>query len=732
MNNYLAKSYPRETIAEHTDRLLESYDILRSLYPFLRVNWELLRFACLYHDLGKINKKFQSKIEGIKVFDDEIAHNMLSLAFIDPKFLKEKYLFTDADISLLAQAVAYHHDRGDYDDIDDNAIESLKEDAEGFIYPKIILTRIKPISARYFSNNRVYGNSKNFLDYVEIKGLLNRLDYAASAHICVEVGNDFLLQGLNGLKYKWNELQKFMLDQSGVNVIAVAQTGMGKTEAGLLWIGNNKGFFTLPLRTAINAIYKRITEDIAGIENREKVGLLHSDTYSKYLEYASEESDTEVYYNKTRQLSLPLTVCTLDQIFDFVFRYRDFEPKLATLSYSRIIIDEVQMYSPDLLAYLILGLYYIDRVGGKFAVLTATLPEIFTDLLRKENIKFILPPKPFINDIVRHSVKVVESEIKSPDIADNYNNNRILVICNTVKKAQCIYNELRSDPRLSSAEINLIHSKFIKKDRREKETAIIETGRKNSQNTGIWVATQVVEASLDIDFDFLFTELSDANGLFQRMGRCFRSREFSLEGYNCFVYNGGKAQCSGVGYNIDEQIFELSKEALKNVNGKITESEKLAIIGNIYTTDKLKNTDYYRKVTDNIEYVKNIPEYDLSKADVRDRFRNIDNVTIMPEIVYNDNKETVDRLVAEINRIQNENESRAEYREERIRNIYKLRDFTADIRRDEFLKLSVLNRIAVSKYEEIPVVSCEYTFEEGIVIERRIRTDNENFDARCF
>jgi CRISPR-associated endonuclease/helicase Cas3 len=53
-----------------------------------------------------------------------------------------------------------------------------------------------------------------------------------------------------------------MMENRGENVIAVAQTGMGKTEAGLLWIGNNKGFFTLPLKTAINAIYDRVRRDI--------------------------------------------------------------------------------------------------------------------------------------------------------------------------------------------------------------------------------------------------------------------------------------------------------------------------------------------------------------------------------------------------------------------------------------------------------------------------------------
>ena len=84
----------------------------------------------------------------------------------------------------------------------------------------------------------------------------------------------------------------------------------------------------------------------------------------------------------------------------------------------------------------------------------------------------------------------------------------------------------------------MLHSQFIRKDRRDKEEQILEVGKEGSKEKGIWITTQVVEASLDIDFDILITELSDLNSLFQRMGRCFRKREFNSEGYNCYVYTG--------------------------------------------------------------------------------------------------------------------------------------------------------------------------------------------------
>ena len=132
----------------------------------------------------------------------------------------------------------------------------------------------------------------------------------------------------------WNELQKYMIDKREKNVIAIAQTGMGKTEAGLLWIGDTKGFFILPLKTAINAIYNRVKFGIIKEEKiDERVGLLHSETKEKYYEDSLNEDDIDyskeldTYYERTKQLSLPLTICTLDQIFDFVYRHKGFEPK---------------------------------------------------------------------------------------------------------------------------------------------------------------------------------------------------------------------------------------------------------------------------------------------------------------------------------------------------------------------------------------------------------------------
>ncbi len=286
--NALAKSYPREDIQTHTDCLLDNLECLKRLYPNLFADWVslyvLLELACIYHDLGKLYPKFQDCLKNGIPYRG-IPHGLLSLAFIDDKWLYKEKKLERSEIQLLFHAVAYHHDREmpfDNSDIEREFVR-LQTPFDHFQYEKLpirFLTK-EGLNQRYFSvQERV--NKKDealFFRFVMLEGLLNRLDYAASAHVPVEHPNDFLAGAMDNLMYSWqqkhpesswNDLQRYMQKSGDKNVIIIAQTGMGKTEAGLLWLGNAKGFFTLPLKSAINAIYDRIAEDVV-LEKKDEI-----------------------------------------------------------------------------------------------------------------------------------------------------------------------------------------------------------------------------------------------------------------------------------------------------------------------------------------------------------------------------------------------------------------------------------------------------------------------------
>ena len=102
------KAKPNKSIIEHTDDLLEVLELLFSLGYIKYEIYELVKIACVYHDIGKINGEFQKRIKNKKLkFNEskEIVHNILSLYFIDERKFenKENYL-------VICNAVMKHHD----------------------------------------------------------------------------------------------------------------------------------------------------------------------------------------------------------------------------------------------------------------------------------------------------------------------------------------------------------------------------------------------------------------------------------------------------------------------------------------------------------------------------------------------------------------------------------------------------------------------------------------------
>lgn len=736
IEKYLAK--PTKSVRKHTNELYEALSILvEQKYVFGHL-LELLKEAIEYHDYGKVNKYFQQRVKGImKSFDDEIElpHNLLSLFFI------KKPTENVEDYYKIAYAILNHHQRYDpikiYNEKKHLLADNLAE-FKNFIVNKVSVDEINKISS-YKTNTEA----------ILLKGFLHKCDYSASGEYIIEYKNDFLIDSLNNKflpilretkpKADWNELQNFCKNNSNENIIAVANTGMGKTEAGLLWIGDNKGFFILPLKTAINAIFDRVKDKI--IQNKnidERVSLLHSDTTSYYLKESTVEEDKVIEYtNKGRQFSLPLTISTLDQIFNFVYKYNGFELKLATLSYSKIVIDEIQAYSPDLLAYLVYGLEKITEVGGKFAILTATLPPFIKDYLN-ENIKGIKFEK-FTKGKDRHHLKVFEESLNVEFISNFYKEKggKVLIICNTVKKSQEVFDLLKKTHNIENVE--LLHAKFTKNDRKEKEDNILSFGDTEYKGNKIWVATSVVEASLDIDFDYLFTELNDLNGFFQRLGRVNRKgeKDAMLSEPNAFLFteidrNLLKSPDSTRGF-IDRKIYELSKEALKDFEGVLSEDKKVELIDEWLTTDKIKGSSFEKRYDDVKKYIDSLYIGEKSLDDVKKMFRDISSYNVIPKNVYEENKvvieENRDILNEEFEKNPNlsdeENkQNREKFYLKKVKARNNIFDFTVSV---GLYDLNPVGKITW-KNGEIEITECNYSKKRGFERIRAEKNKEETYD----
>lgn len=201
------------------------------------------------------------------------------------------------------------------------------------------------------------------------------------------------------------------------------------------------------------------------------------------------------------------------------------------------------------------------------------------------------------------------------------------------------------------------------------------------------------------------------------MGRCYRGRAFNKEGYNCYVFNGGEKKCSGVGYVIDKDIFQFSKEALEKIDGKINEEEKIKLIDNLYATERLKETDYYKKILDTLNYIKSLYTNEMDKAKAKKMFRNINSITVIPQNVFINNKDEIEFYKEIINKKRKKDMEEKELEKLKIRKAEaraKLMEYTVSI---PFYLVNDRNieNFEINKYERIQIFKCKYDQEKGVV-----------------
>lgn len=649
----------QKTLKEHHKDIVTCAEMFFLEYGeyFTEKEKKLVVEACRIHDLGKVNLVFQAMIcpklaEKFHIDvrkTQQIPHGFLSAVTISlDEFDDLSELFSDKDFGPFITAVYYHHDREDH--YNSPAIRKYAEkyymkQIEEYLNRKIRKLNCSNLDDLLFRNNVYTGkyipDSNAWKEYLLIKGLLNKFDYTVSAgYENAESAIDFhekklvknIEKFLNGKELR--PAQKFMKMNRDKNLIVIAPTGSGKTEASLLWMNGEKSFYTLPLKVSSNAIYLRIKENY----EYKDVALLHSDAMAVYLREYNGNEDIGEKYERSKMLSQPLTVCTVDQLFRFVYRALGTEIFAATLKYSKLVLDEIQAYEPRVIATIIYGLKMIQEMGGKFAIITATFPPVLKYFMEQyglvEGKQYIF--KDFtgkeyqVEKYPRHKVEIRHSEMNLDEIRLRGKNRKVLVICNTVSKAQKLYKKLEGE------NVWLLHSKYIRRDRAFLERKIM--GFSESGESGIWITTQIVEASLDIDFDILYTEMCTADSLLQRMGRCNRKGRYCPNEANIVVFDNRNGVSEGKRRSVyEDKLYDRSLELLSKYEHILfSEDKKTAYMNEVYSVDGVKETIYFENIQKDLKLFSEIhpTEYSADEAEVRD----IRSVTIVPENVYVENQ----------------------------------------------------------------------------------------------
>ena len=649
----------QKTLKEHHKDIVTCAEMFFLEYGeyFTEKEKKLVVEACRIHDLGKVNLVFQAMIcpklaEKFHIDvrkTQQIPHGFLSAVTISlDEFDDLSELFSDKDFGPFITAVYYHHDREDH--YNSPAIRKYAEkyymkQIEEYLNRKIRKLNCSNLDDLLFRNNVYTGkyipDSNAWKEYLLIKGLLNKFDYTVSAgyenaESAIDLHEKKLVKNiekfLNGKELR--PAQKFMKMNREKNLIVIAPPGSGKTEASLLWMNGEKSFYTLPLKVSSNAIYLRIKENY----EYKDVALLHSDAMAVYLREYNGNEDIGEKYERSKMLSQPLTVCTVDQLFRFVYRALGTEIFAATLKYSKLVLDEIQAYEPRVIATIIYGLKMIQEMGGKFAIITATFPPVLKYFMEQyglvEGKQYIF--KDFtgkeyqVEKYPRHKVEIRHSEMNLDEIRLRGKNRKVLVICNTVSKAQKLYKKLEGE------NVWLLHSKYIRRDRAFLERKIM--GFSESGESGIWITTQIVEASLDIDFDILYTEMCTADSLLQRMGRCNRKGRYCPNEANIVVFDNRNGVSEGKRRSVyEDKLYDRSLELLSKYEHILfSEDKKTAYMNEVYSVDGVKETIYFENIQKDLKLFSEIhpTEYSADEAEVRD----IRSVTIVPENVYVENQ----------------------------------------------------------------------------------------------
>lgn len=372
------------------------------------------------------------------------------------------------------------------------------------------------------------------------------------------------------------EFQK-QSSQSKGNLLIKIPTGEGKTEAALLWALNNlknkdtKIIYTMPTQVTSNAMYKRLKSYFGN-----NVGIVHGSA-SLVLSEEFKDDEEKIWKERaiSRTFSKPITVATIDSLILSFFNIHKWPFSQLNIENCLLIIDEIHSYDWQMLGALKRILGELKARNCDTVIMSATFPEIFEKKVLKgveyQNITQpeLFEPKPVVLEKVHSNIRNC-----TENILEHFNKNKkVMVVVNTVEKSKEMYKLLKETGQFCTSEdfdseSNLIiyHSQFIKKDRRTKEIEI--EGKEKWKNNGlVLIATQIVEISLDINFNVLFTELAPIDALVQRIGRINRVKNPEKIGY---VYIQTDIDCRNKrgewAYPYRKEVIEHSKDILINGN----------------------------------------------------------------------------------------------------------------------------------------------------------------------
>ena len=377
--------------------------------------------------------------------------------------------------------------------------------------------------------------------------------------------------------YEPNAIQRDLLnsmnniEKPGI-VILEAPMGQGKTEAALAAaeiLGHKTKrtgvFFALPTQATSDGIFPRFKKwvEILSHESKENFSLRLSHGKAQFnpnyksmweggTNIGNDEEFAPIVHSwfkgSKKALLADFVVGTIDQLLLAALKHKFVMLRHIGLANKVVIIDEVHAYDAYMSKYLERTLRWLGCYSVPVVLLSATLPMDRRNTLinaymgKKSSQSVDSSDYPIITYSDGNNIQQLPIKLKGSShtvIIEHVDEENIIdtleaylseggcagVIVNTVKRSQKLAHKLRE--RFGKSRVRLLHSRFLAPDRAANEQWLLEKLGKAANESirpdkCIVVGSQVLEQSLDIDFDILITDLCPMDLLLQRIGRLQR------------------------------------------------------------------------------------------------------------------------------------------------------------------------------------------------------------------
>jgi CRISPR-associated endonuclease/helicase Cas3 len=373
-----------------------------------------------------------------------------------------------------------------------------------------------------------------------------------------------------------NPIQHAVADASQTPGIIIVEgpMGCGKTEAALfaaeqlIVSGHQHGiYFALPTQVTSNRIHERIGRFLRNtLADTATFRLAHSHAWLEddfnlelrpaYPARRPEEQEEVIgtlrearswFASAKQALLAPYGVGTIDQALQAVVAVKHFFVRRFALAGKVVVLDEVHSYDIYTGTLITALIHELMNLRCSVIILSATLTAARRrQLLEAAGVTETDAPTayPLVTagapgEVGRHTIPewnshkfialrpetISEGETLAELISRAEAGQHVLWIRNTVIEAQDAFRKAAGSLREGAARVGLLHSRFPFQRRVELENDWLERLGRNRPTEGpgsVLIATQVAEQSVDIDLDFIVSDLAPTDMLLQRVGRLWR------------------------------------------------------------------------------------------------------------------------------------------------------------------------------------------------------------------